>query len=732
MPVFRAPARRSARVRWPRALLALVAALAVGCETAETPPTSQPETPAASTSAAIAAPSPSASASASATVGSAPAWRADVVPSTENWASIVVVLDLVDGIDESTARTMREAVVDLMVNATDGTEISVVRASHTAETLVQPVAMGTGRRDAIEGVWAAPAIGERDIAAALRRAASHVNRSQSQSIRRGILVIAAGADDSVRRFDRDAAPDDVHVVTYGADVDETAFTSLVQRSGGLYGHANDPIDLRQRVADVRREIEEMSLVATGVLQVDGTGQVSTSVGVGSGQIFARFTAFGVGREALVVTDADGTTITAAEDADVRVTEFGGKASLGIGAASSGTWQLALRDVAPGQAVPYEVETFFSQFPDARGEADMDAAEGLAVGYMDGGLPVPAEVTATLLAPDGTEQTVELATAPDGEALVCCIGNMLQTHVPGPFDGGSYVITVRSNGGSGPTAYERAVVFGLYMWPAVDTDGDKIRDRVELRYGLDPNDRTDGEIDADTDGLTVSSELGELETDPFDYDTDDGGEGDGAEVTAKRDPLDADDDRVAASCAPGAGATSDRFSPRETGPRAPGLEALLPDRLLGQPLQKFSIAGSPLLHPAWPGVLLEALVECTDGSPSTLEVAYAFAPSWGGTGILAIRVERSSGGQLRPVPAAELADVFLHRLVPGRDYGPRPLEVDGRRAILLESGSLVYASGDVLFMTMGLSMGDCFQDCGSPPDMEDLATALLRRLPDPTD
>lgn len=725
MSVARVLARRSPNVGRPWALMTLVAVLAIGCKTAETPSTNPSESPAPSASVAPGASSPSALPAS--TAESAPPWRADVVPSTEAWATIIVVLDLVDGTDTATARAMREAVVDLMVSASDGTEIGVVRASHTAETLVQPVAMGTGRRDAIEGIWSAPAIGERDIEAAFRRATGHVNRGQAHSLRRGIIVIAAGTDDSVHVLGRDEVPADLHVVTYGANVDQTAFAGLAERGRGLYGHADDPTDLRRRVADVRREVEEMSLVSTGVLEADAAGNVSTPVGVGFGQIFARFTAFGVGREALKVSNADGETF-GAEHADVRVTEFGDRVSLGIGAASSGTWQLALQGIPAGQSVPFEVETFFSSFPDARGEADLDAAEGLAIGYMDGGLPQPAQVIATLHGPDGAERSVDLEVAPEGEAMVCCIGNMLQTHLPGPFDSGSYVITVRSSGGSGSTAYERAVVFGFYMWPAVDTDGDSIRDRTELRYGLDPGDRTDGAGDADTDGLTMARELGEFDTDPFDYDTDDGGEGDGAEVTANRDPLDRDDDQVAASCAPDPGGESDRFSPRENAPRAPDLEALLPERLLGQTLETFSITGTPLLHPAWPGVLLEALVECTEGFPPTLEVAYAGASGWGTIGIMAIRVERSEGGVLRPIPADELADAFLHRMIPGRDYRPRSFEVDGRRAVLLESGSLVYASDDVLFVTMGLSMGDCFQDCGSPPDMEDLATALLKRLP----
>jgi hypothetical protein len=311
--------------------------------------------------------------------------------------------------------------------------------------------------------------------------------------------------------------------------------------------------------------------------------------------------------------------------------------------------------------------------------------------------------------------------------------MRQVHLDGPIQGGSHVITVRSAGGDGEQRYERLVRFGFYMWPAVDSDGDGIRDQVELAHGMNPADPAGADLDADTDGLSMARELGELATDPFDYDSDDGGEGDGSEVAAGRDPGDRGDDVVAAACFDESSIPeSDEFEWRDDAPRAPDLEALLPDVLLGTRMEKTSIAGPPQFHGAFTGYLWYALVQCAGGSPERLEVAYATGSDWAGRVALAIRVGREQDGAVVPVPATELVDAFLHRIRPGMDLAPRPIELDGRPAIMTDGGLLLYAHEDVLYMTMGLYIGDCWEDCGSPPDLEKLAADLMPKLPAPGD
>jgi hypothetical protein len=78
----------------------------------------------------------------------------------------------------------------------------------------------------------------------------------------------------------------------------------------------------------------------------------------------------------------------------------------------------------------------------------------------------------------------------------------------------------------------------------DLDNDGLPDRWERLYGLDPGDASDALTDDDNDGLINRDEFfaGTL---PFDADTDDGGESDGSEVSAGRDPLYDQDDLLPA-------------------------------------------------------------------------------------------------------------------------------------------------------------------------------------------
>ncbi|MFC1680758.1 hypothetical protein ACFL1S_03060 [Pseudomonadota bacterium] len=76
--------------------------------------------------------------------------------------------------------------------------------------------------------------------------------------------------------------------------------------------------------------------------------------------------------------------------------------------------------------------------------------------------------------------------------------------------------------------------------AADADGDLLPDYYETDAGLDPNSATDGNSDADFDGLTRGQEF-QAGSDPDDPDTDDDELGDAAEVAAGSDPNDPDSD-----------------------------------------------------------------------------------------------------------------------------------------------------------------------------------------------
>jgi hypothetical protein len=76
----------------------------------------------------------------------------------------------------------------------------------------------------------------------------------------------------------------------------------------------------------------------------------------------------------------------------------------------------------------------------------------------------------------------------------------------------------------------------------DLDGDGLPDRWEDLYGLDSGDPGDALLDHDNDGLSALQEF-DHGTLPFAPDTDFGGESDGSEVLAGRDPLYDEDDLV---------------------------------------------------------------------------------------------------------------------------------------------------------------------------------------------
>ena len=82
----------------------------------------------------------------------------------------------------------------------------------------------------------------------------------------------------------------------------------------------------------------------------------------------------------------------------------------------------------------------------------------------------------------------------------------------------------------------------YCDPDMDNDG--LPDRWELLYGLNPSDPSDAELDYDADGLNNKEEF-KYGTLPFNPDTDGGGEADGSEVAAGRDPLYDKDDALPA-------------------------------------------------------------------------------------------------------------------------------------------------------------------------------------------
>ncbi len=105
--------------------------------------------------------------------------------------------------------------------------------------------------------------------------------------------------------------------------------------------------------------------------------------------------------------------------------------------------------------------------------------------------------------------------------------------------GSYVVE-----GTAQTAgFRRMASTSFVVSPSPDSDGDGLPDPWEKAHGLDWRVTNDAQGDPDLDGLPNLAEL-RAGTDPHDSDSDDGGEGDGSEVSGGRDPLWPGDDTIA--------------------------------------------------------------------------------------------------------------------------------------------------------------------------------------------
>lgn len=96
-----------------------------------------------------------------------------------------------------------------------------------------------------------------------------------------------------------------------------------------------------------------------------------------------------------------------------------------------------------------------------------------------------------------------------------------------------------------TTFRRQKTLGVVLAPipaGADTDGDGMPDIWEVSFGLDPNSPADATLDADGDNLLNRDEFLNG-TNPRESDSDGGGESDGSEIVALRNPVALDDDRT---------------------------------------------------------------------------------------------------------------------------------------------------------------------------------------------
>ena len=175
------------------------------------------------------------------------------------------------------------------------------------------------------------------------------------------------------------------------------------------------------------------------------------------------------------------------------------------------------------------------------------------------------------------------------------------------------------------------------------------------------------------------------TRPDAWDTDEGGESDGSEVAAGRDPLAQADDRPEKTCVelmptPAPGATPAATS-KTTPKPVPALEAKLPDTVLGRPTTKISMDRPDRLDFVFG--LFDALLACTGKDHSDLRLGVAYAPALRNWGVVAVEIDGVSGH--------DLSDMWFFRMSRGlTGLGFTDAEVAGRAYRQSEVGWAAYA------------------------------------------
>jgi hypothetical protein len=283
---------------------------------------------------------------------------------------------------------------------------------------------------------------------------------------------------------------------------------------------------------------------------------------------------------------------------------------------------------------------------------------------DAGMPLSILVTPSDAGgPIGEATVVAAITDPSGRVRRFPIPDEGADTDPSGYDGiygdrvwgtslpGTYVVEVAVTGtGHDRLPFAMRGSTTVELAPGIDSDGDGVTDQAEAYLGFQPPDAPGvGEVDEDGDGLTLAQELAEG-TNWMAPDTDLGGERDGMEVAAGRDPIDPTDDRPD-TCYQGQGATSAwptaSYGPDYTFERDLALEAALPATILGYPTQRFSLVGDPAVQDPWLGAIPKVLVVCLGKSDADATVGVAAAPEGpvNGKVLIAVKIRGATGAQM---------------------------------------------------------------------------------------
>ena len=681
------------------------------------------------TATAVAAPSASASATAAPSNASIPPGRDDI-PSQPGTATEVIVIVDTSATDDATARGIRSGLVDFVQQLPEYDRLTLIAAGDMTRTVIGPAELDRAGRDAaIESIGSLTFGGSRQLVRGVEAALAAADDIEEGNY--DALLIATGDDGSTSQELRDAGmlrEDgrgitwlDLHTVAVGPGEHEGVLARLHE----TYQWARTGADVVGALTPYRLVVTEAALIRIGGLPEN---HEPIEVVIGPSAPAVRFSIHSPGRSLSVHAESPSGRRYDAEsrDEDVSVQELGERVTVVINGVEEGPWTLRWTGGADAPDGPawFEVEetVMFSQgWTTAYGTGD--TTDDLRFGIAPRSAVDRPNASARVLAPDGSERRVELEPMENDELNV--MSDLTLGAIIDEPAAGSYTIIIELEGDQEGVVH--SWVLGAYVAPERDTDGDGIRDSLELRHGLDPADPSDGAADHDFDGLSTADELTVHGTSAVEWDTDRGGESDGSEAAAGRDPLDPSDDVPAVTCLELVPTPDPEASPSPTPAAtpepAPELEALLPDEVLGYATEKYSMTAPHELE--FILGLFDAFLACTDTDRSDLSLAIAVAQGLQNWGVVAVEVDGVSGH--------EMEDIWLFRLSPGGPSGRlSERAVDGREYIEMDGGWATYSTDDTFYWVLNFTFGDNF---GEPeatpepiPEREEIIEAFIRQLP----
>jgi len=470
-------------------------------------------------------------------------------------AAVAIVIDNSGSMFGSRIAAAKDAAIQFVSDMELGDQIAVVtfNSSATVRQALVELTDEAVRQAVISTINGITASGNTNLAAGIN-AGNQQLASAFVGFARAQVFLSDGQDSSDIATAIANTPQDVdiHTVALDTGANQARLQQIADGTGGTFFFASDESQLANLYALIRARITDAEFSYNEELGHIGLGEVQARTIPVLGDLDeVRFGARWIGSDYdLTLTSPTGRIITEANtDADVTVEHGANFVNITVATPEAGAWQASVEGIdLPNGAEPVTLEveeSGASQRSDLYLNSVGSAGTPIEVRFVltePAGPIIDAEVTAVVTDPNGGQHQVELTDLggpADGSANDGIYGAL----VWGTDVAGSYTVTARATGtSSSGSAFARVEAASVALSAKVDTDGDGIADEAEPYFGFDPAEPDDGAMDLDADGLTTAEEL-TLGTDPRDPDTDRGGESDGSEVSASRDPTLASDDQA---------------------------------------------------------------------------------------------------------------------------------------------------------------------------------------------